>query len=216
MTQQARLADYLALAPVVPVVVIDDAIHAISLAEALLAGGIGIIEVTMRTEAALPAIAAMVRVVPRMVVGAGTILTPSQYEQACAAGAQFIVAPGGTAPLLAAASQSKIPLLPGAATPSEVMTLRDAGFLLQKFFPAEPAGGIPMLKALAAPIPDVRFCPTGGISLSNASDYLALGNIACVGGSWLTPSALVRAQNWTRISELAAQAAQLRQSLPPR
>ena len=214
MTQQARLADFLALAPVVPVVVIDDAIHAISLAEALLAGGIGIIEVTLRTEAALPAIAAMVRAVPRMVVGAGTILTRRQYQQACAAGAQFIVAPGATARLMATARQSKIPFLPGAATPSEVMTLRDAGFLLQKFFPAEPAGGIPMLKALAAPIPDVRFCPTGGISLGNARDYLALGNIACVGGSWLTPSALVRAQNWTRISELAAEAAQLRQPRP--
>jgi 2-dehydro-3-deoxyphosphogluconate aldolase/(4S)-4-hydroxy-2-oxoglutarate aldolase len=216
MTRQGRLVEYLAIAPVVPVLIIDDAAHAIPLAEALLAGGIGIVEVTLRTEAALPAIAAMVRAVPRMVVGAGTILTPRHYEQACAAGAQFIVAPGATAALLAAALHSEIPFLPGAATPSEVMALRDAGFLFQKFFPAEPAGGIPMLKALAAPIPDVRFCPTGGISLGNARDYLTLANVACVGGSWLTQAALVQSRNWQRISELAAEAAQLRPTLPPR
>ncbi|HQT88237.1 MAG TPA: bifunctional 4-hydroxy-2-oxoglutarate aldolase/2-dehydro-3-deoxy-phosphogluconate aldolase [Acidiphilium sp.] len=210
MTQQGRLVEYLAIAPVVPVLMIDDAAHAIPLAEALLAGGIGIVEVTLRTEAALPAIAAMIRAVPGMVVGAGTILTPTQYEQASAAGAQFIVAPGATVPLIAAARQGKIPFLPGAATPSEVLALRDAGYLHQKFFPAEPAGGIPMLKALAAPIPDVRFCPTGGITLTNAPDYLALGNIACVGGSWLTPAALMHAQNWSRISDLAAEASRLR------
>ena len=210
MSKQATLATYLALAPVIPVLVIDDATHAVPLAQALLAGGIGIIEVTLRTNAALDAISAMARAVPGMIIGAGTILTPRQYHDACNAGAQFIVSPGATDALLATAQQSEIPFLPGAATPTEIMTLRDAGYMMQKFFPAEPAGGIPMLKALAAPLADVQFCPTGGITPASAADYLALANVTCIGGSWLTPSALLSAQNWPRITELACDAARLR------
>ncbi len=210
MSKQATLAHFLTLAPVIPVLVIDDATHAVPLAQALLAGGIGIIEVTLRTKAALNAISAMARNAPGMIIGAGTVLTPSQYHDACDAGAQFIVAPGATDALLATAEQSEIPFLPGAATPTEIMTLRDAGYMMQKFFPAEQAGGIPMLKALAAPIADIRFCPTGGITPASASDYLALANVTCVGGSWLTPSALLSTQNWPRITELARDATRLR------
>ncbi|MHB1303366.1 MAG: bifunctional 4-hydroxy-2-oxoglutarate aldolase/2-dehydro-3-deoxy-phosphogluconate aldolase [Acidiphilium sp.] len=209
MSLQEGLAEILALSPVVPVLTIEDAAQAVPLARALLEGGIGVVEVTLRTAAALDAIAAMAGV-PGMVVGAGTVLTPSQYEAVAAAGARFVVSPGSSEAVLDAAARSGIPFLPGAATPSEVLALLEQGYRLQKFFPAEPAGGIPMLKALAAPIPDVRFCPTGGVGIGNARDYLALPNVVCVGGSWLTPAPALAAGDWRAVTALAAEVATLK------
>lgn len=209
MSLQEGLAEILALSPVVPVLTIEDAAQAVPLARALLEGGIGVVEVTLRTAAALDAIAAMAGV-PGMVVGAGTVLTPSQYEAVAAAGARFVVSPGSSEALLDAAARSGVPFLPGAATPSEVLVLLEQGYRLQKFFPAEPAGGIPMLKALAAPIPDVRFCPTGGVGIGNARDYLALPNVVCVGGSWLTPAPALAAGDWRSVTALAAEVATLK------
>lgn len=209
MSLQEGLAEILALSPVVPVLTIEDAAQAVPLARALLEGGIGVVEVTLRTAAALDAIAAMAGV-PGMVVGAGTVLTPSQYEAVAAAGARFVVSPGSSEAVLDAAARSGVPFLPGAATPSEVLALLEQGYRLQKFFPAEPAGGIPMLKALAAPIPDVRFCPTGGVGIGNARDYLALPNVVCVGGSWLTPAPALAAGDWRSVTALAAEAATLK------
>lgn len=209
MSLQEGLAEILALSPVVPVLTIEDAAQAVPLARALLEGGIGVVEVTLRTAAALDAIAAMAGV-PGMVVGAGTVLTPSQYEAVATAGARFVVSPGSSEAVLDAAARSGVPFLPGAATPSEVLALLEQGYRLQKFFPAEPAGGIPMLKALAAPIPDVRFCPTGGIGIGNARDYLALPNVVCVGGSWLTPAPALAAGDWRSITALAAEVATLK------
>ncbi|MDD2877102.1 MAG: bifunctional 4-hydroxy-2-oxoglutarate aldolase/2-dehydro-3-deoxy-phosphogluconate aldolase [Acidiphilium sp.] len=216
MIAQEGLAAMLALSPVVPVLTIDDAGHAVPLARALLAGGIGVVEVTLRTEAALGAIAAMVAEVPAMLVGAGTVLTADQYRAVEMAGAKFVVSPGSSAGVLDAAARSKIPFLPGAATPTEVLALLELGYRLQKFFPAEPAGGISMLKAIGAPIAEVRFCPTGGIGLGNAPDYLALANVMCVGGSWLTPAEAMRAGDWQRIAVLAAEAAELNLRRRPR
>lgn len=209
MSLQEGLAEILALSPVVPVLTIEDAAQAVPLARALLEGGIGVVEVTLRTAAALDAIAAMAGV-PGMVVGAGTVLTPSQYEAVAAAGARFVVSPGSSEAVLDAAARSGVPFLPGAATPSEVLVLLEQGYRLQKFFPAEPAGGIPMLKALAAPIPDVRFCPTGGVGIGNARDYLALPNVVCVGGSWLTPAPALAAGDWRSVTALAAEVATLK------
>lgn len=210
MIDQGDLAEILALSPVVPVLTIDDVAHAVPLARALLEGGIGVVEVTLRTGAAMAAMAAMVAQVPRMVVGAGTVLTAAQYQAVADVGAKFVVSPGSSALVIQAAARSGIPFLPGAATPSEVLALFENGYRMQKFFPAEPAGGISMLKAIGAPIPDVRFCPTGGIGLANAPDYLALVNVMCVGGSWLTPPEAMRAGDWRRITELAAAAAALK------
>lgn len=196
------------LAPVIPVVVIDDAAQAVPLARALVAGGLPVIEVTLRTPAALDAIAAMAQV-PGARVGAGTVLDAGQAAQARAAGAEFAVAPGATPALVAACSAEGLPLLPGAATASEVMTLMEAGFHAMKFFPAEAAGGKAMLASLGAPLPQVRFCPTGGISAASAPDYLRLANVVCVGGSWITPAALMNSGDWDAIRDLAAQAAVL-------
>lgn len=209
MSLQEGLAEILALSPVVPVLTIEDAAQAVPLARALLEGGIGVVEVTLRTAAALDAIAAMAGV-PGMVVGAGTVLKPSQYEAVAAAGARFVVSPGSSEAVLDAAARSGVPFLPGAATPSEVLALLEQGYRLQKFFPAEPAGGIPMLKALAAPIPDVRFCPTGGVGIGNARDYLALPNVICVGGSWLTPAPALAAGDWRSVTALVAEVATLK------
>lgn len=210
MIEQSGLAEILAISPVVPVLTIEDAAYAVPLARALLEGGIGVVEVTLRTAAGLEAIAAMAAGVPDMVVGAGTVLTATQYRAVEEAGARFVVSPGSSALVLEAAAASTVPFLPGAATPSEVLALLERGFRWQKFFPAEPAGGIPMLKAIGAPVPDVRFCPTGGIDLANAADYLALSNVVCVGGSWLTPPAALRAEDWPQITKLAAEAAALK------
>ena len=206
---QDGLAEVLAGAVVIPVLTIKDAARAVPLARALVEGGIRVLEVTLRTEAGLAAIAAMIREVPEAVIGAGTVLTPAQYRQVSDLGVKFCVAPGFTAALREAA-RGGAPFLPGAATPSEVMALLEAGYRYQKFFPAEPAGGIPMLKAIAAPIPDVSFCPTGGISLANASAYLALPNVVCIGGSWLVPDAALRASDWRAITALATEAMMLR------
>ncbi|TNC72595.1 bifunctional 4-hydroxy-2-oxoglutarate aldolase/2-dehydro-3-deoxy-phosphogluconate aldolase [Rubellimicrobium roseum] len=197
-----------ALAPVIPVLVIDEAGSAADLARALVAGGLPALEVTLRTPAALEAIREMARV-EGGVVGAGTLLTEKDVEAAKEAGATFGVSPGFTRRLLDAAEANDLPMLPGAATPSEAMYLLQRGYSVQKFFPAEGNGGVAVLKAWGAPIPQVRFCPTGGVSLQNAATYLALPNVACVGGSWVAPAAMVRSGDWAGISRLAAEAAAL-------
>lgn len=196
------------LAPVIPVLVVDDADLAEGLARALIAGGLPALEVTLRTAAALEVIAEMAKV-PGGVVGAGTLLTSKDVEAAKKAGASFGVSPGATDRLLDACESNDLPLLPGAATSSEVMALLERGYTVQKFFPAEANGGAPALKSIGAPLPQVKFCPTGGISLKNANDYLSLSNTLCVGGSWVAPNDLVRARDWAAITALAAEAARL-------
>lgn len=199
------------IAPVVPVAVLDDPNHAVPLARALLAGGIGIIEVTLRSNAALPAIERIAAEVPEMIVGAGTLITPRQVTAAVAAGARFLVSPGTTPSLLDALADTGQPYLPGVCTVSEILAVLERGVTQMKFFPAETAGGTTALRALAGPLPQVRFCTTGGISLDKAADYLALPNVDCVGGSWLTPAAALASGDWARIERLAAEAAALRQ-----
>ncbi len=196
------------LAPVVPVLVIDDASTAADLARALVQGGLPALEVTLRTPAALEAITEMAQVAGG-VVGAGTLLTPQDVENAKAAGATFGVSPGATDKLLDACEANDLPLLPGAATSSEAMRLLERGYRVQKFFPAEANGGAAALKAIGAPIPQVKFCPTGGVTLTNAPAYLGLSNTLCVGGSWVAPKDLVKAQDWDGITALAAEAAGL-------
>lgn len=196
------------LAPVIPVLVIDDAAIAGALAQALVAGGLPALEVTLRTPAALDAIREMAKI-EGGVVGAGTLLTSKDVENAKAAGATFGVAPGATDRLLDACEANDLPLLPGAATASEAMALLERGYTTQKFFPAAANGGAPALKAIGAPIPQVKFCPTGGVSLANAHEYLSLSNTLCVGGSWVAPKNLVDAQDWAAITALAAEAAAL-------
>ena len=208
--QQASIAaeKICLMAPVIPVLVIDDASIAALLAQALVAGGLPALEVTLRTPAALDAIREMAGV-PGGMVGAGTLLTTKDVEDAKAAGATFGVSPGATDRLLDACEANELPLLPGAATASEVMRLLERGYTVQKFFPAEANGGAPALKAIGAPIPKVKFCPTGGVSLQNASVYLGLSNTLCVGGSWVAPKDKVLAGDWASITALAAQAARL-------
>ena len=196
------------LAPVIPVLVIEDATIAEPLAEALISGGLPTLEVTLRTPAALEAIAEMAKVAGG-VVGAGTLLTAEDVEAAKLAGAVFGVSPGATDRLLDACEANDLPLLPGAATSTEVMRLLERGYTMQKFFPAEANGGAKALKAIGAPLPQVKFCPTGGITLENAHDYLSLSNTICVGGSWVAPAGLVRAGDWAAITALAAEAAML-------
>lgn len=204
----ARMREMCRRAPVVPVLVVEDADHAAPLAEALVAGGLPVLEVTLRTGAALAAIRAM-STVPGGIVGAGTLVAPEDVDAAKEAGAAFGVSPGATPELLAAAEAAKLPLLPGAATASEVMELLVRGYDMLKFFPAEPAGGAAMLKALSGPLPAATFCPTGGIRPENARSYLALANVACVGGSWVAPTEALRAGDWRRVEALAAEAAAL-------
>lgn len=204
----AAAAKVCLLAPVVPVLVIDDASTASDLAKALVAGGLPALEVTLRTPAALDAIREMAAV-PGGVVGAGTLLTPKDVEDAKAAGATFGVSPGATDRLLDACEANDLPLLPGICTASEAMRLLERGYTVQKFFPAEANGGVAALKAIGAPIPQVKFCPTGGVSLKNARDYLALSNTLCVGGSWVAPKDMVVARNWDAITALAKEAASL-------
>ncbi len=209
-TQQSlRAAEICRLAPVVPVLVIDDLSHAKKLAEALVAGGLPALEVTLRTPVALDAIRAMAEV-PGGVVGAGTLLTPADVKAAKLAGAMFGVSPGATPRLLDACAEQGLPLLPGAATASEVMLLLELGYTVQKFFPAEQAGGAAYLKSIGSPIPHVSFCPTGGINLKNARDYLGLSNILCVGGSWVAPKSAMQSGEWAAITALAAEACALR------
>ena len=205
-----KLLSTLKLQPVVPVLIIEDAKTAVPLARALVAGGLRAIEITLRTAAALEAVRLVAREVEGAVVGAGTILNASHYAAAVDAGSQFIVSPGTTQELLDVARQSDIPLLPGAATASEVMALREEGYKVLKFFPAEQAGGAAYLKALSSPLAGTLFCPTGGISLKNAMDYLSLPNVVCVGGSWVAPKELVSAGDWAGITKLASEAAALK------
>jgi 2-dehydro-3-deoxyphosphogluconate aldolase/(4S)-4-hydroxy-2-oxoglutarate aldolase len=205
-----KLLSTLKLQPVVPVLIIEDAKSAVPLARALVAGGLKAIEITLRTAAALEAVRLVAEEVEGAVVGAGTILNASHYAAAVDAGSQFIVSPGTTQELLDVARQSDIPLLPGAATASEVMALREEGYEVLKFFPAEQAGGAAYLKALSSPLAGTLFCPTGGISLKNAMDYLSLPNVVCVGGSWVAPKELVNAGDWAGITKLASEAAALK------
>jgi 2-dehydro-3-deoxyphosphogluconate aldolase / (4S)-4-hydroxy-2-oxoglutarate aldolase len=209
-TKQQQVEATMRLAPVIPVVIIDDAKHAVPMARALVAGGIPAIEVTLRTPAALDAIRAIAAEVEGAVVGVGTVLTAKDLQAAEQAGARFAVSPGVSPNLLAAADDSALPLLPGAATASEVMSLLERGYRHLKFFPAVPAGGAKLIGAWASPLPQVRFCPTGGISLSTAADFLSLPNVLCVGGSWLTPNDKLKAGDWSGIEQLAREAALLK------
>lgn len=202
-------AAILDLSPVIPVVVLDDADLAVPLAGALASGGVRVIEVTLRSDAALPAIERIAAEVPDVVVGAGTLTTPAQVKDAVAAGARFLVSPGSTPTLLDAMADSGLPYLPGVSTVSEVLSLLERGITELKFFPAEAAGGVRYLKAIAGPLRQVRFCPTGGITPISAPDYLALPNVGCVGGSWLTPTDALLTGDWTCIKQLATQAVAL-------
>ncbi|MAM60116.1 bifunctional 4-hydroxy-2-oxoglutarate aldolase/2-dehydro-3-deoxy-phosphogluconate aldolase [Maritimibacter sp. UBA3975] len=204
----ARAAEICNLAPIVPVLIVDDVAHAGPLAAALIAGGLPALEVTLRTDAALEVIAEMARA-EGGVVGAGTLLTPADVKKAKDAGAQFGVSPGATDRLLDACEEADLPLLPGASSASEAMRLLERGYTVQKFFPAGPAGGPAFLKALASPLPQVRFCPTGGVSPSNAREYLSLSNVICAGGSWVAPTEMFKAGDWAGIERLAAEAAAL-------
>lgn len=204
--QQTR--DICALAPIIPVLVIHDLSHARPLAEALIAGGLPVLEVTLRTPVALAAIHDMAQVAGG-VVGAGTLVTPEDVRAAREAGALFGVSPGSTDELLMACEAESLPLLPGAATASEAMKLLARGYDMLKFFPAEAAGGAPALKAIGAPLPMISFCPTGGVSSSNAESYLSLPNVVCAGGSWVAPQSLMDAGRWDEIEVLARDACKL-------
>ena len=210
MDNSAALQPILSAAPVVPVLTVGDAETAVKLARALVKGGLPAIEITLRTNAALDAVKAVAAEVEGALAGVGTVLNAAQLRQAEAAGATFAVSPGASPGLLDAAADSAVPFLPGAATASEAMALMERGYDILKFFPAGPAGGIAYLKALAAPLPGIRFCPTGGISLQNAVDYLKLANVICVGGSWVAPQEAIAAGNWQLIEQLARQAAGLK------
>jgi 2-dehydro-3-deoxyphosphogluconate aldolase / (4S)-4-hydroxy-2-oxoglutarate aldolase len=205
----ADASDVLRISPVIPVVTIDDPQDAVPLARALADGGVKIIELTLRTDSALTSLKLIAEEVPDILVGAGTILTPGQADAAVSAGAQFLVSPGVTPGLLSHMLTLNVPVLPGVATVGEVMAVLESGLDTMKFFPAGPAGGPAYLAAIGAPIPHVRFCPTGGISLATAPDYLKLPNVCCVGGSWLTPAAAVAAKDWDTITSLAREAATL-------
>lgn len=209
MRQLLPMQQILRLSPVIPVLVIDRVQDAVPLAKALLEGGLRVLEVTLRTPAALEAIRQIADTVPQAVIGAGTVLNAAQLRDAREAGAAFAVSPGLTASLVAASSDVDLPLLPGVQTASEAMAAREAGFDCLKFFPAQTAGGVPMLKAFGGPLPELLFCPTGGITLANAPEFLALPNVACVGGTWLTPHRVIEVGDWVTISELARQAAAL-------
>lgn len=207
----AALRATLSLAPVIPVIVLDDVDAARPLAEALVAGGLPVLEVTLRTPNALRIITEMAKV-EGAVVGSGTVRSPLQMEHSVDAGAQFMVAPGASPRLLEAADDYSVPLLPGVATPTEAMTASEHGYSFLKFFPAEALGGADVLKAYASPLPDIRFCPTGGITMEKAKAYLALPNVICVGGSWVMPADALAAKDYRRIETLAREAAALRQA----
>ena len=196
--------------PVIPVIAVDGVEEGLSLAQALVAGGLDVLEVTLRTPAALDAIAAMVDALPDAVVGVGTVRRPEDIDAALGRGAQFVVSPGTPTRLADALAELDVPALPGCATATEAMALADRGFKVLKLFPAEASGGTAMLKGLAGPLPDLAFCPTGGVSAANAADYLALPNVVCVGGTWVAPKDAVAARDWARITELARKAAALR------
>lgn len=204
-----NMREIMQLAPVIPVITLEREAQALPLAEALLNGGLRVLELTLRTPAALPAITAIRQRFPDAIVGAGTVLDAGTLARARDAGASFAVSPGSTPRLLQAASQLQLPLLPGAATASEVMALLEQGISEMKFFPAEPAGGVALLKALAAPLPQARFCPTGGITLERAPAWLALPNVLCVGGSWMVAPELLRDSKWDEVKTAASAAAAL-------
>jgi len=205
-----NIRELLKVAPVIPVLTINKIDHAVPLAQALVAGGLRVLEVTLRTAAGLAAIEAMSRSVPDAIVGVGTLTRADEFAAAGRAGAQFGVSPGLTPELIAAAAGVDYPLLPGVMTPSELIAARAAGFSACKLFPAQQAGGIGMLKAMAGPFPDVVFCPTGGITRATAPDFLRLPNVACVGGSWIATAELMDAGKWSEIEALARDAASLR------
>jgi 2-dehydro-3-deoxyphosphogluconate aldolase/(4S)-4-hydroxy-2-oxoglutarate aldolase len=202
--------DVLKLSPVMPVVVIEDAAHAEPLARVLLASGIRTIEVTLRTAAALDAIREIVKTAPEMIVGAGTVLNLTDLDAAIESGARYALSPGATPKLMKAARNAKIPFIPGVATSSEIMRGLDLGYTHFKFFPAEQMGGVAALKAQHGPLPNAKFCPTGGISADKAPSYLALPNVLCVGGSWIAPADKIKAQDWAAIETAAKRAASLR------
>ncbi len=209
---QLSLLEIMRTSPVIPVIAIEQLEQAVPLARALVAGGIRVLEITLRTAHGLPAIAAIAGQVEGAIVGVGTLTRAEEFAAARDAGAVFGVSPGLTPALVAAAKSSGLPLLPGVMTPSEVMAAREAGFAQLKLFPAAQAGGVGMLNALGGPLPDLTFCPTGGISIDSAPSFLACKNVACVGGSWLTPKDAIAAGDWGRITELAKAAAALRQA----
>jgi 2-dehydro-3-deoxyphosphogluconate aldolase/(4S)-4-hydroxy-2-oxoglutarate aldolase len=210
LMSDAYLLAILKSVPVIPVLTVHGPEDAVPLARALVAGGLSVLEVTLRTEGALKAIEAMAREVAGAVIGAGTVLTASQVSEAQSAGATFLVSPGSTTKLSEAAHHAGVPLLPGVATASEAMAMAEMGHHVLKFFPAEPAGGVAYLKSLAAPLPHLTFCPTGGIDAAKAKSYLALPNVVCVGGSWVTPADAVNAGDWARVTSLAKECAGLR------
>jgi 2-dehydro-3-deoxyphosphogluconate aldolase/(4S)-4-hydroxy-2-oxoglutarate aldolase len=203
------LLDYARRAPVIPVVTIDDPAHAVPLAETLVASGLPVVEVTLRTPKALDAMAAIARAVPEAIVAAGTVVRPSQIGEATRAGAAFIVTPGTPRPLAEALAEAPVPVMPGCATVSEAMALAELGFTALKFFPAAASGGAAWLKGIAGPLPHLRFCPTGGIDAANAAAYLGLPNVLCVGGTWVAPAAGIGAGEFDRIGALARAAAAL-------
>jgi 2-dehydro-3-deoxyphosphogluconate aldolase / (4S)-4-hydroxy-2-oxoglutarate aldolase len=215
MNTNAPIARILQLSPVMPVVTIEDPATAPDLARALVRGGIGVIEVTLRTPQALRAIEAIANEVPDICVGAGTVMSPEDLNLAAMAGAAFAISPGATRELLTAGANFRIPYLPGVGSASELMAALAAGFRYFKLFPANVAGGVQALKAFSGPFADARFCPTGGISLQSAGSYLDLPNVLCVGGSWLTPGDLLKARDWARIEALAREAAALRPARAP-
>ncbi|GAB2772198.1 bifunctional 4-hydroxy-2-oxoglutarate aldolase/2-dehydro-3-deoxy-phosphogluconate aldolase [Nocardioides salsibiostraticola] len=206
----ASLGSLLDLVPVIPVVVVEDVSVAVPLARALVAGGLPVIELTLRTPVALDAIRAIAAEVPEITLGVGTVTTPDQARRAVEAGAGFLVSPGATPALLDAMLETGVPFLPGTATVSEVLAVLEAGVTEMKFFPAEASGGTAYLSSISSPVAAARFCPTGGISLASAPDYLALPNVGCVGGSWITPADALAAGDWARVEQLAAEAAALR------
>jgi 2-dehydro-3-deoxyphosphogluconate aldolase/(4S)-4-hydroxy-2-oxoglutarate aldolase len=207
-----NIREIVGLAPVIPVLTITELEHAVPLARALCAGGLKVLEITLRTPAALAAIEAMRRAVPDAVVGVGTLTRAVDFAAADRAGAQFGVTPGLTPELAAASRGARFPLLPGVMTPTELISARGAGFSVLKLFPAVEAGGIGMLRALGAPFPDVLFCPTGGITRATAPEFLALSNVVCVGGSWVAPGAMMAAGDWRGIEALARDAAGLKRA----
>jgi 2-dehydro-3-deoxyphosphogluconate aldolase/(4S)-4-hydroxy-2-oxoglutarate aldolase len=205
-----RVAEVIDEVAVVPVIVVRELAHAVPLARALAAGGLTVLEITLRSEVALKAIAAIAEALPEVTVGSGTVLTREQMQASLDHGCRFAVSPGATPAVLDAAEAVGLPLLPGAANAGQVMALAERGYLRQKLFPAEASGGVPLLKSLGEPLPQIRFCPTGGIDAAKAPTYLALKNVACVGGSWVAPKDAVEAGDWARIEQLAAAAAALR------
>jgi 2-dehydro-3-deoxyphosphogluconate aldolase / (4S)-4-hydroxy-2-oxoglutarate aldolase len=211
-SRDGETAAIMSLAPVIPVLTVASVEDGVSQAKALVAGGLYAIEVTLRTPSALAAIRAIAKSTPDAVVGAGTIVSAEQIEEAVAAGARFLVSPGSPPALAKAAAQSPVPFLPGCASASEAMALRDLGFRALKLFPAEAVGGARLLASLAAPLPDLRFCPTGGIDLAKAPDYLKLPNVPCIGGSWMLPKAAMAAGDYAAVEALAREAAGLKRA----